>query len=147
MSVDKHDAPAGYVARRTSNGLCEDAEGACAFFGQWCEKPCPTEFGCTATRRNDGQDVIFVKAQPRDTSVAAQPKGGRIVDQVLEELQQRGPGTRLELAERMQKKINCITAPVLQLLNEGRIQETKLVQNAETGKSAWLLEVRDAIQS
>lgn len=62
---------------------------------------------------------------------------------VLASLYMDGPGTRLDLANRLGKPINCITAPVLALIKAGIIEEYDRVVQPETGNKAWQLKVKE----
>lgn len=54
-----------------------------------------------------------------------------------------GPATRLELSNRLDKPINCITAPVLNLIKAGIIEEHDRIVQPETGNKAWQLKVKE----
>ena len=83
------------------------------------------------------------------TSVSAFTKnrtqsGAKVVEQrVLDSLHDSGPGTRLDLANRLGKPINCITAPVLALIKAGLIEEHDKVVQPETGNKAWQLRIKE----
>ena len=62
---------------------------------------------------------------------------------VLDSLYVDGPGTRLDLAKRLGKPINCITAPVLALLKAEIIEPHNRVVQPETGHKAWQLKVKE----
>lgn len=81
----------------------------------------------------------------KNTSVAAlfraapqwSPMKGRIIT-VLKAL----PCTRKELAARIEKPINSITAPVKSLLDTGVIEEFEQTQH-DTGCKAWRLRLKE----
>lgn len=85
----------------------------------------------------------------KDTSLAAffKDKTQRSIRtleaRVLDSLYVDGPGTRLDLAKRLGKPINCITAPVLALIRAGIIEEHNRVVQPETGSKAWQLKVKE----
>lgn len=85
----------------------------------------------------------------KDTSLAAffkdktQRSISTIEARVLDSLYVDGPGTRLDLAKRLDKPINCITAPVLALIKAGIIEEHNRVVQPETGSKAWQLKVKE----
>ena len=85
----------------------------------------------------------------KDTSLAAfykdktQRSTTTLKSLVLDSLYTDGPGTRLDLANRLDKPINCITAPVLALIRAKIIEEHDLVVQPETGKKAWQLKVKE----
>lgn len=62
---------------------------------------------------------------------------------VLDSLCVDGPATRLDLSNRLDKPINCITAPVLNLIKAGIIDEHDRIVQPETGNKAWQLKVKD----
>ena len=62
---------------------------------------------------------------------------------VLDSLYVEGPGTRLDLAKRLDKPINCITAPVLALIKAEIIEEHNRVVQPETDSKAWQLKVKE----
>ena len=62
---------------------------------------------------------------------------------VLYSLYVDGPATRLDLSNRLDKPINCITAPVLNLIKAGIIEEHDRIVQPETGNKAWQLKVKD----
>lgn len=64
-------------------------------------------------------------------------------DRVLDSLYVDGPGTRLDLAKRLDKPTNCITATVLALIKAGIIEEYDRVVQPETGNKAWKLQVKE----
>ena len=61
---------------------------------------------------------------------------------VLDSLYVDGPATRLDLSNRLDKPINCITAPVLNLIKAGIIEEHDRIVQPETGNKAWQLKVK-----
>ena len=61
---------------------------------------------------------------------------------VLDSLYVDGPATRLDLSNRLDKPINYITAPVLNLIKAGIIEEHDLIVQPETGNKAWQLKVK-----
>ena len=83
------------------------------------------------------------------TSLAAFFKGktqrsiNTLEARVLDSLYDDGPGTRLDLAKRLGKPINCITAPVLALIKAEIIEEHARVVQPETGNRAWELKVKE----
>ena len=85
----------------------------------------------------------------KDTSLAAffkektQRSISTIEARVLYSLYADGPGTRLDLAMRLGKPINCITAPVLALIKAEIIEEHNRVVQPETGNKAWQLRVKE----
>lgn len=62
---------------------------------------------------------------------------------VLDSLYVDGPATRLGLSNRLDKPINCITAPVLNLIKAGIIEEHDRIVQPETGNKAWQLKVKE----
>ena len=63
---------------------------------------------------------------------------------VLDSLYVYGPATRLDLSNRLGKPINCITAPVLNLIKAGIIShEHYQIVQPETGNKAWQLKVNE----
>ena len=62
---------------------------------------------------------------------------------VLDSLYVDGPATRLDLSNRLDKPINCTTAPVLNLIKAGIIEEHDRIVQPETGNKAWQLKVRE----
>ena len=62
---------------------------------------------------------------------------------VLDSLYGDGPATRLDLSNRLDKPINCITAPVLNLIKAGIIEEHDRIVQPETGNKAWQLKVKE----
>ena len=62
---------------------------------------------------------------------------------VLDSLYVDGPATRLDLSKRVAKPINCITAPVLNLIKAGIIEEHDRIVQPETGNKAWQLKVKE----
>ena len=85
----------------------------------------------------------------KDTSLAAffkdktQRSISTIEARVLGSLYVDGPATRLDLAKRLDKPINCITAPVLALIKAEIIEEHDRVVQPETGNKAWQLKVKE----
>lgn len=85
----------------------------------------------------------------KDTSLAAffkdktQRSISTLETHVLDSLYADGPGTRLDLAKRLGKPINCITAPVLNLVKAGIIEEHDRIVQPETGNKAWQLKVKE----
>ena len=61
---------------------------------------------------------------------------------VLDSLYVDGPATRLDLSNRLGRPINCITAPVLNLIKAGIIEEHDRIVQPETGNKAWQLKVK-----
>ena len=85
----------------------------------------------------------------KDTSLAAFFEGktqrsiSTLETRVLDSLYEDGPGTRLDLAKRLGKPINCITAPVLALIKAEIIEEHDRVVQPETGNKAWQLKMKE----
>ena len=85
----------------------------------------------------------------KDTSLAAffkdktQESITTLEARVLDSLYVDGPGTRLDLANRLCKPINCITGPVLALIKAEIIEEYDRVVQPETGNKAWKLKVKE----
>lgn len=85
----------------------------------------------------------------KDTSLAAffkdktQRSISTIEARVLDSLYVDGPGTRLDLANRLRVPINCVTKPVLNLVTAGIIVEDAKVVQPETGNKAWQLKVEE----
>lgn len=85
----------------------------------------------------------------KDTSLAAffkdktQQSISTLEARVLDSLYVYGPGTRLDLAKRLDKPINCITAPVLALIKAEIIEEHNRVVQPETDSKAWQLKVKE----
>lgn len=52
------------------------------------------------------------------------------------------PATRFELAQRLGKPINCITAPVLSLIKDGKIEEHTKVARSGSSCESWELRVK-----
>ncbi len=83
----------------------------------------------------------------RDTSRAAFSVSQRttVEHDVVHELTTNGPGTRLQLAKRLNRGVNTLTAAVLALLAAEIIQETDRVVQAESGKKAWQLSIKGGV--
>ena len=85
----------------------------------------------------------------KDTSLAAffKDKAQRSITtleaRVLGSLYVHGPATRLDLSNRLDKPINCITGPVLNLIKAGIIEEHDRIVQPETGKKVWQLKVKE----
>ncbi len=81
----------------------------------------------------------------RDTSLAAFSPSQRdsVEHEVVNELTINGPGTRLELAHRLNRGINTLTAAVLSLVKAEIIEEHDRVTQVETGKKAWQLRIKE----
>lgn len=85
----------------------------------------------------------------KDTSLAAffkentQRAISTLETLVLDSLYVDGPATRLDLSNRLDKPINCITAPVLNLIKAGIIEEHDRIVQPETGNKAWQLKVKE----
>ena len=85
----------------------------------------------------------------KDTSLAAffkdktQQSISTLEARVLDSLYADGPGTRLDLSNRLDKPINYITAPVLNLIKAGIIEEHDQIVQPETGKKVWQLKVKE----
>ncbi len=85
----------------------------------------------------------------KDTSLAAffslktQRNISTLETRVLDSLYVDGPATRLDLSNRLDKPINCITAPVLNLIKAGIIEEHDRIVQPETGNKAWQLKVKE----
>lgn len=83
-----------------------------------------------------------------DTSVAAYTRNvtqcahGSYRDRIMQSLTDVGPATRKELAARLGVPINCITAPVLQLIAKDLVVESRQV--VVDGFKAW--ELRAAVE-
>lgn len=84
-----------------------------------------------------------------DTSISAFTKNRtqssiKVLEQrIIDSLHDQGPGTRLDLANRLDKPINCITSPVLALIKAGVIEEHDKIVQPETGNKAWQLKVKE----
>ena len=79
--------------------------------------------------------AFFKEKTQRDTST--------LEIRVLDSLYVDGPATRLDLSNRLDKPINCITAPVLNLIKAGIIEEHDQIVQPETGNKAWQLKVKE----
>ena len=85
----------------------------------------------------------------KDTSLAAffkyktQQSISTLETRVLDSLYVDGPATRLDLSNRLDKPINCITEPVLNLIKAGIIEEHDRIVQPETGNKAWQLKVKE----
>lgn len=68
----------------------------------------------------------------------------KVVEQlVMEQLTTAGPATRADLAHRLQRGVNTITAGVLALLAANLIEESDRVIQAGSGRLAWQLRIKD----
>lgn len=65
-----------------------------------------------------------------------------LADKAYASLRDDGPCTRKVLAERLGKPINCITAPVQELLKMKVICEHNRVRDADTGALQWELKLK-----
>ena len=140
--LDKDEAPNGYIAVSAPGRRCSVGDTVCAFYTRALPGCSRTTHECVASMRDDEQEVIFVKRQARDTSHAAYHNTDSMEHKVVECLQQHGALTRLELARQLGKPINCVTSPVLRLLEAGVIHESERVRQPDTGKLAWKLEIK-----
>ena len=95
-------------------------------------------FGCKHLEKAMANDTTSVAAYTSNTVQDAQQP---LADALYASIRDHGPATRAELAQRLSRPVNCITAAVKALLKAGHIVETKQVQNEQTGKKAWLLEL------
>lgn len=80
----------------------------------------------------------------RDTSFAALPgaqRGLSALQQSIVNALRTLPATRKELAQRIDKPINCITAPVKALIDAGVIAEDGWVRHEDTNCRAYLLQL------
>lgn len=83
----------------------------------------------------------------RDTSRDAFSVSQRttVEHDIVTELTTNGPGTRLQLAKRLNRGVNTLTAAVLSLIAAEIIKETDRVVQAETGKKAWSLNITGGV--
>lgn len=118
---EHHAAACSMCALRTDTERCHGAQ-------------------CTPETRADGQNVFFVKK----ASITQTPAVRSATDRrqaIIDCLYEHGPLTRLQIAAKLGVPINCVTAPVLELLKTGELVEHDLVLQ-ETGRKAWRVRVR-----
>lgn len=82
-----------------------------------------------------------------DTKVAAlfrpttQSLHRKLEEQIVD-LLRHGPLTRLTIANKLERGVNCVCAPVKALLSAGVIVEHDRIKQPETGNLAWTLKLK-----
>ena len=84
-----------------------------------------------------------------DTKIAAlfRPRTQELhrkLEEQIVDLLRLGPLTRYSIADKLDRGVNCVCAPVKALLDAGVIVEGARVTQRETGNLAWTLKLKEA---